>query len=131
MRTSTWAKTTVLTCVIALTAAACGGSGSAKRADNPYQLIKPGVILAATSGAQPPFTMNKEGSRPTGFIIDLTEDAASRLGLKVEYKLTPTASGIQGLSAKQYDMVANGLGVTEERKNAIDFAKGTPRRRNR
>jgi len=119
-----WAKLAGTAALVALTAAACGGESGASKADNPYDLITPGVIVAATSGAQPPFAMNKEGSKtPTGFIIDLTEQAASRMGLKVQYKLTPTASGIQGLSAKQYDMVANGLGVTDERKKAIDFAK--------
>ena len=118
---STTISTTVL--LVALATSACGGSSAAQK-ENPYHLITPGVLLAATSGAQPPFVMNPDGSKPTGFIIDLTEAAASRLGLKVEYKLTPTASGIQGLSAKQYDMVANGLGVTDKRKKSIDFAKG-------
>lgn len=126
MRVPFIAKAAVASATVLLVASACGGaSDGAAGQDNPYNLITPGTILAATSAAQPPFTMQKQGSdQPGGFIIDLTNEAAKRLGLKVEYKLTPTASGIQGLSAKQYDMVANGLGITEARKKSIDFAKG-------
>lgn len=126
MRVPFIAKAAVASTAVLLVASACGdAAGSTAAKDNPYHLITPGTILAATSGGQPPFAMQKDGAgQPTGFIIDLTNEAAKRLGLKVEYKLTPTASGIQGLSAKQYDMVANGLGVTDARKKSIDFAKG-------
>lgn len=144
MRTPRVLTAVVSAAVLTLTLAACGGTGStdaaaagggsSSGASSPsgggstaakdYHLIEAGTILAATSGAQPPFTMAGDGGQPKGYIIDLTEEAAKRLGLKVEYKLTPTSSGIQGLTAGQYDMVANGLGVTPEREKAISFAKG-------
>ena len=65
-----------------------------------------------------------ENGKPTGFTIALNEEVARRLGLKTEYKQTDTPSGIQGLTSGQYDMVANGLGVTPERQKSILFAKG-------
>lgn len=105
-----------------LLAGACGG-GSDSSADNPYALIDSGTLLAATSGDQPPFSVLEDG-KPDGFTVALNEEVAKRLGLKTDYKQTDTASAIQGLTTGQYDVVANGLGVTPEREKAILFAKG-------
>ena len=108
---------------VALATAGCGSSDGSAAATNPYGLITSGTLLAATSGDQPPFSTLKDGT-PTGFTIELNEEVAKRLGLKTEYKQTDTASGIQGLTSGQYDMVANGLGITAEREKSILFAKG-------
>jgi len=120
-------KTAAVAGAAALLLAGCSSSNSSssgKATSNPYHLITPGTILAATSGDQPPFATMDASGNPSGMIIDVTDAVAKRLGLKVTYKLATTDAGIQGLSAKQYDMVANGLGVTPERQKAIDFAKG-------
>jgi len=124
-------KAIVAVGAIALLAAGCGSSGSGSDSDakgsaatNPYNLITPGTLLTSTSGSQPPFTVVKGGGEPTGFTIDLNNEVAKRLGLKVDYKLTTSAAGIQGLTSNQYDIVGDGLGVTDERKKSIAFAKG-------
>lgn len=104
--------------------AASGDSGSAAADANPYNLITPGEVLASTSGDQPPFASVDEKGNPSGFIMDINDEVFKRLDLKVTYKLSPVPAGIQGLTSQQYDMVANGLGVTDERKKSIDFAKG-------
>ena len=108
---------------VALLTAGCGSNDHAGSGDNPYQLIKSGTLLAATSGDQPPFSVIKNG-KPEGFTIALNEEVAKRLGLTTEYKQTDVPSGIQGLTSGQYDMVAGGLGVTAEREKSILFAKG-------
>jgi polar amino acid transport system substrate-binding protein len=108
---------------VTLLAAGCGSDDQGDAADNPYHLIKSGTLLAATSGDQPPFTVMKDG-KPEGFSISLTEAVAKRLGLTTEYKQTDVPGGIQGLTSKQYDMYAGGLGVTAEREKSILFAKG-------
>lgn len=102
-----------------------GGTGSSSAADsNPYNLITPGEVLASTSGDQPPFASVDDKGNPSGFVMDINKEVFKRLDLKVTYKLSPVPAGIQGLTSEQYDMVANGLGVTDERKKSIDFAKG-------
>lgn len=90
---------------------------------NPYDLITPGVIIAATSGDQPLFSTVTKGGAPEGFTIDLTDEAAKRLDLKVEYKLVPTAGEIPGLTSGQFDMVSNGFGVTDKREEAVNFSQ--------
>jgi len=111
--------TLAIAVAIALTTAGCGDEQTGTA--NPYGLITGGVLLAATSGDQPPFSVIKDG-KPDGFTIALNEEVAKRLGLKTEYK--QTAGAIQGLTAGQYDLVANGLGITAEREKSILFAKG-------
>ncbi|SED11355.1 polar amino acid transport system substrate-binding protein [Amycolatopsis tolypomycina] len=101
--------------------AGCGGGGSA--AGNPYGLIEPGTIRAATQTSQPPFAFGDPSGKPAGFVIDLTDEAAKRLGLKVEYKSTSVTASLAGLTSRQYDLAAAGLGVTEERQKSVSFTK--------
>lgn len=127
-------KLTAASAAVMLMLAGCSAAGSAPATSdnasnsaentNPYNLLHPGEILAATSGDQPPFATVDEKGNPTGFIMDINAEVAKRLGLTITYKLSTTTAGIQGLTSKQYDMVANGLGVTDERLKSIDFAKG-------
>jgi polar amino acid transport system substrate-binding protein len=107
---------------LALSACSSGSDGAGK--SNPYDLITPGTIQAAESGDQPPFAMVGKDGEPTGFVVDLTDEVAKRLDLKVAYRTSAVPAAIQGLTSGQYDMAANGLGVTAERMKAIDFAKG-------
>lgn len=100
-----------------------GGAASPGAAgENPYHLLTPGVLLAST-GSQPPFVVSK-GSEFSGYIVDITNEVAKRLGLKVTYKSTTVTAGLQSLSSGQLDMVASGLGVTTERQQVVSFGKG-------
>ncbi|MEY9841048.1 substrate-binding periplasmic protein [Streptacidiphilus sp. EB103A] len=104
---------------------ACGGTDSGKSgaAGNPYGLIEPGTIKAATETGQPPFAYADASGRPVGFIIDVTDEAAKRLGLKVDYSSTTVTSSLAGLTANQYDLAASGLGVTAQRQKSVAFTK--------
>ena len=53
----------------------------------------------------------------------MTDEAAKRLGLKVDYKATSVTSSLAGLTSGQYDLAASGLGVTAERQKSVDFTK--------
>jgi polar amino acid transport system substrate-binding protein len=102
--------------------AACGDDTAG--ADNPYNLIAPGTITAATVTDQPPFAVaSKSGAKPEGFAIDLAEEVAKRLGLKIDYKVTALPGLLAGVTANQYDMGISGIGATEERKKNMAFVK--------
>jgi polar amino acid transport system substrate-binding protein len=109
---------------VLLTGLAACGAGETSAADNPYQLITPGTILAGTQSDQPPYAVvAKGGAKPEGFAVDLVEEAAKRLDLKVEYKITNLNGILAGISADQYDMGVAGINATEERKKSVDFVK--------
>ncbi|MPY62092.1 amino acid ABC transporter substrate-binding protein [Streptomyces spongiae] len=105
-----------------LSLTACGGATEA--ADSPaakYELVQSGVITAATQAEQPPFAITDAAGRPTGFAVDLMNEAAKRLDLKVQYKSTTLQGMLAGLSAGQYDIGVAGVGATAERKKQVAF----------
>ncbi|MFC6883163.1 MULTISPECIES: substrate-binding periplasmic protein [Actinomadura] len=110
-----------VTAVLGLSLAACGGDSGK---DDPYGLEVPGTITAAVSTDQPPFAKAAKGGRPEGFIVDLTDEVAKRLKLKVSYKSSTVPAAMQGLTTGQYDLGASGLGVTAERQKQVAFTKG-------
>lgn len=102
----------------------CGGGGSdTGTASNPYGLIEAGTIRSATQTGQPPFAYAEDSGKPTGFIVDITDEAAKRLGLKVDYSSTSITGSLAGLTSGQYDLVSSGVGVTPERAKSVDFTK--------
>ncbi|MEU4157963.1 ABC transporter substrate-binding protein [Actinoplanes sp. NPDC026670] len=111
--------------------AGCGATGPATDSaspagcpgGNPYQLLEPCVITAGTQSEQPPFAFADAGGVPRGFSIDLAEEAARRLGLRIEYKITNLQGILTGLTADKYDMGIAGVGATDERKKSVDFVK--------
>lgn len=105
-------------------AAESGGAAKASASSgNPYGLIEAGTITAATQTGQPPFASADASGKPVGFVIDVTDEAARRLGLKVDYKATSVTASLAGLTTGQYDLAASGLGVTAERQKSVDFTK--------
>lgn len=104
---------------LSLSATACGGPAAG--ADSPYQLVQGDVITAATQSEQPPFAMTDEAGNPTGFAVDLMNEAARRLGVQVRYKTTNLQGILAGLSAGQYDIGVAGVGATAERAKQVAF----------
>jgi polar amino acid transport system substrate-binding protein len=116
--------TPLLTVLLAVLLSGCGGAEAGKPSKgNRYGLIETGTINAATQAGQPPFAYADKSGKPVGFIIDVTDEAAKRLGLRVRYKATSVTSSLAGLTAGQYDLAASGLGVTAERQKSVDFTK--------
>jgi ABC-type amino acid transport substrate-binding protein len=109
---------------LTLTSAACGNDNHGPAtASNPYHLITPGVITAATLTDNPPFALAGTDGKPQGFAIDLAQEAAKRLGLRIDYKVTGIQGLLTGLAAEQYDMGIAGVGATAERKQTVDFIR--------
>jgi polar amino acid transport system substrate-binding protein len=121
-------RSSLLTAAAVLALAGCGGTdspaaGSPCPAGNSLQLIEPCVITAGTQSEQPPFAFADTGGTPKGFSIDLAEEAARRLGLRVDYKITNLQGILTGLTADKYDMGVAGVGATDERRKSVDFVK--------
>ncbi|NGO07983.1 amino acid ABC transporter substrate-binding protein [Streptomyces sp. HC44] len=105
-----------------LSLTACGGdSEAAGSATAQYKLVQNGVITAGTQAEQPPFAVTDAAGRPSGFAVDLMNEAAKRLGVKVQYKTTNLQGILAGLSAGQYDIGVAGVGATPERKKQVAF----------
>ncbi|EGX57327.1 ABC transport system, periplasmic solute-binding protein precursor [Streptomyces zinciresistens K42] len=109
--------------VLLLPLTACGGGdgGSAGAADDKYKLVQNGVITAGTQAEQPPFAVTDASGNPSGFAVDLMNEAAKRLDVKVQYKTTNLQGILAGLSAGQYDIGVAGVGATPERARQVSF----------
>ncbi|MEV0495059.1 substrate-binding periplasmic protein [Streptomyces atratus] len=110
--------------VLLLPLTACGGdsdSGSANASTAKYKLVQKGMITAGTQAEQPPFAVTDASGNPTGFAVDLMNEAAKRLDVKIQYKTTNLQGILAGLSAGQYDIGVAGVGATPERAKQVSF----------
>jgi polar amino acid transport system substrate-binding protein len=120
-----------LAAAAALALAACSGGGttgsSEQPADNPYNLITPGEIRVASMGDAKPYTFTDENGEFTGFDVELFKDVAKRMGYDND-QVVFTGQDFSGLLAAvangQYDVGAAAIGITDERKQTVDFSDG-------
>ncbi|WP_017877563.1 ABC transporter substrate-binding protein [Janthinobacterium sp. CG3] len=85
------------------------------------QIRKDGKIIIATEGAYPPFNYF-EGSKLSGFEIELGEAIMKKAGLKIEWKTLGFDALLSGLRQDRWDAVIDSVGITEERAKAVSFA---------
>ncbi len=112
----------------ALALAACASAGAAttdSAADNPYGLITPGQIRVASLGDAKPYTFTDENGEFTGFDVELFTDVASRIGIDDVVFTGQDFSGLLSAVANgQFDVGVAAIGITDERKQTVDFSEG-------
>ncbi len=96
----------------------------AARAEAELELLVPGEISVATEGTFPPFSMRAPNGELDGLEIRVMKEIASRLGLTYRPVLVKWESVLIGLEADQYDIISDGMDITEERQKKVTFADG-------
>ena len=86
------------------------------------EIKKDGKIVVATEGQFAPFNFF-QGSKLTGFEIDIAEAMAAKMGVKVEWKALSFDALLAGLRQDRWDMVIASHGITEERAKAVTFTE--------
>jgi len=107
-----WFKTLVATLALLVTVAT--------HARPLPDIQKSGKLLAATEGAFAPFN-HFEGSKLTGFEVELAEMVAKKMGLAIEWKTIGFDALLTGLGKDRWDLVIASHGITEERAKAVSF----------
>ncbi|MDR0770371.1 MAG: amino acid ABC transporter substrate-binding protein [Burkholderiales bacterium] len=87
------------------------------------------IIVIGLDDNFPPMGFRDEQNQITGFDIDLAKEAATRLGVEVEFKPIDWSAKEAELNSKRIDVLWNGLTITEQRKQNIAFT--TPYLKNR
>lgn len=82
---------------------------------------KDGKIIVATEGQFAPFNFF-QGSKLTGFEVDIADALVAKMGLKAEWKALSFDALLAGLRQDRWDMVIASHGITEERAKAVSFA---------
>ncbi|ASK62614.1 amino acid ABC transporter substrate-binding protein [Virgibacillus phasianinus] len=118
----------IVLCFI-LVLSACGtdeenaGSNNASDSKNLYKSIQDkGKILIGTEGTYPPFTFHNDEGELTGFDVEIAREVADRIGVKAVFKETKWDSMFAGLNSARFDMIANQVGKTPERKEKYEFS---------
>jgi len=81
-----------------------------------------GTLLVGTEGTYPPFTFHDESGELTGFDVEIAREVAERLGVEAEFLETQWDGMFAGLDSGRFDMVANQVGIREDRLELYDFS---------
>jgi len=87
------------------------------------EIKKRGKLLVGTEPTFPPFEFVDEKNQVVGFDIDIANELAKRLGVKLEIVNLPFDSLIPALQQGKIDMVIAGMTITEDRAKVVDFSK--------
>ena len=73
-------------------------------------------------GTWQPFTYHNEAGELVGFDVEVAKYVADYLGVEVEYVEGEWDGLLMGVASGRYDMLVNGVGATDERKETYDFS---------
>ena len=107
----------------ALSLAGCSSSKSASSAAaNKLETVQSnGKLVVALEGAWQPWSFHDESDTLVGYDVEVSRAIAEKLGVEPEYVESDWDSLFAGLDAGRYDLVCNGVEVTEERAKTYDF----------
>lgn len=104
--------------------AADGGTEEAAGDDLLAQIQERGTLIVALEGDWAPWSFHDaDTDEIKGFDADVARGIASRLGVEVEIVEAPWESLFAGLDAGRYDLVINGVEITDERSEKYDFSE--------
>ena len=104
------------------TAASSGASSAAGSAADQLAAIQAnGKLIVALEGAWQPWSYHDESDSLVGYDVEVSRAIAEKLGVEPEYVESDWDSLFAGLDAGRFDMVCNGVEVTDERALTYDF----------
>ena len=100
------------------TAAITASSATLNKLDS---IQKSGKLVVALEGAWQPWSYHDSSDTLVGYDVEVSRAIAEKLGVEPEYVESDWDSLFAGLDAGRYDMVCNGVEVTEERAKTYAF----------
>jgi len=98
-----------------------GGCGSKSSSSDP---LASGVLRVGTEGTYAPFSFQDPATgQLAGYDVDVANAVGQKLGKKVEFVQTPWDSIFAALEANRFDVVANEVTITPERKSKYDLSE--------
>ena len=135
-------KVTALALTAALSAAVLAGCGSSAAsssaaptadsaadtadtaaADQLAQIKERGTITIAMEGTWAPWTYHDENDNLVGYDVEVGTLIAEKLGVEPEFVEGEWDGLLAGLDAGRYDIMVNGVDITEERAEKYDFSE--------
>ena len=101
---------------------AASGAASGASADRLEAARQRGTLIVAMEGAWSPWTYHDDTDTLVGYDVEVSRAIAEYMGLEPEYVEGEWDGLFAGLDAGRYDIVCNGVEVTEERQKSYDFS---------
>jgi len=101
--------------ILALAAATLMMSGSARAKDWK-------TVVIGMEGAYEPYNLTDSSGKIIGFEPDLVLDLCARMKVECKIIAQDWDGMIPGLNAGKFDVIMDGMSITDERKKAIDFS---------
>lgn len=102
--------------------AACGGTNSTEKKDLLARIKEAGVLKMSTNAQFPPFESVGDNGQVVGVDVDLAQEIANKIGVKLEVKDGEFNAIISELQSGKSDIGAAGMTVTEDRQQQVDFS---------
>src|SRR6516164_11234283 len=107
-----------------VTALGLGAMLAASLAVAPAALAKDWkTVVIGMEGAYEPWNLTDSSGKIVGFEVDLANDLCKRAGVECKIIAQDWDGMIPGLKAGKFDVIMDGMAVTDERKKEIDFTK--------
>ncbi len=106
-------------------AASVSGSGAESEEESTdllAEIQERGTITIAMEGNWAPWTYEDEDGNLVGFEVEVSSAVAEKLGVEPEYVTGEWDGLLAGVQAGRYDLMANGVGYTEERAESYLFS---------
>ena len=103
------------------TAASTASTASSTTLNKLDSIQKSGKLVVALEGAWQPWSYHDASDTLVGYDVEVSRAIAEKLGVEPEYVESDWDSLFAGLDAGRYDMVCNGVEVTEERAKTYAF----------
>ena len=115
---------------VGLTGCSSQGGGQSSQEDDSTgsgdllaQIQERGEIVIAMEGTWAPWTYHDESGTLVGFDVEVGQQIAQALGVETTFVEGEWDGLLAGLDAGRYDIMINGVDITEERSDAYDFSE--------
>ncbi|QEN85299.1 transporter substrate-binding domain-containing protein [Labrys sp. KNU-23] len=81
------------------------------------------TVTIATEGAYAPWNLTKPDGSLDGFEIELGKDLCGRMKVTCKFVAQDWDGMIAGLNARKFDVIMDGVAITDERRKVIDFSR--------
>ncbi|HHY61101.1 MAG TPA: amino acid ABC transporter substrate-binding protein [Clostridia bacterium] len=98
-------------------------AGTGEAVDTLDVIKERGVLVAGLDDSFPPMGYRNENNELVGFDIDMGDEIAKRLGIRIEWQPTDWDGVISALQTKRFDVIISGMTVTEERAKQVNFTQ--------
>ena len=92
-------------------------------ADTLAAIKQRGTIRVGLEGTYSPFGYQDEKGNLVGFDVDVARAVAEKLGVKPDFQPSKWEGILAALEAGRFDVVANQVTITEDRKKVYDFSQ--------